>query len=121
MSAKQISKRIKAKGLGRLKWYCQMCQKQCRDENGFKCHATSESHLRQMELFAQNPEHYLNELSNEFETGFLKLLSRRFNTTSVDANKVYNEYIQDKEHSHMNATKWYVFKATQEQCSCNYH
>ena len=106
MSAKQISKRIKAKGLGRLKWYCQMCQKQCRDENGFKCHATSESHLRQMELFAQNPEHYLNELSNEFETGFLKLLSRRFNTTSVDANKVYNEYIQDKEHSHMNATKW---------------
>ena len=106
MTAKQIGKRIKAKGLGRLKWYCQMCQKQCRDENGFKCHTASESHLRQMELFAQNPAHYLDQLSNEFETNFLKLLSRRFNTTSVDANKVYNEYVQDKEHTHMNATKW---------------
>ena len=106
MTAKQIGKRIKAKGLGRLKWYCQMCQKQCRDENGFKCHQTGESHLRQMELFSQNPEHYLNKLSDEFEETFLKLLSRRFNTTQVKANKVYNEYIQDKEHSHMNATKW---------------
>ena len=59
-----------------------------------------------MELFAQNPEHYLDELSNEFETNFLTLLGRRFNTTKVDANKVYNEFIQDKEHMHMNATKW---------------
>ena len=106
MTAKQIGKRIKAKGLGRLKFYCQMCQKQCRDENGFKCHTTSETHLRQMELFSQNPTHYLDQLSNEFEESFLKLLSRRFNTTTVDSNKVYNEFIQDKEHSHMNATKW---------------
>lgn len=30
-------------GLGRLKWYCQVCQKQCRDENGFKMHSQSES------------------------------------------------------------------------------
>jgi DNA/RNA-binding protein KIN17 len=106
MNAKQIAKKIKAKGLGRLKWYCQMCQKQCRDENGFKCHTRGESHLRQMELVSQNPSHYLDQLSNQFEESFLKLLSRRFNTTSVAANKVYNEYIQDKEHSHMNATKW---------------
>src|SRR5688500_7207864 len=26
----------KAKGLQKLKWYCQMCQKQCRDENGYQ-------------------------------------------------------------------------------------
>jgi hypothetical protein len=30
-------------GLGRLVWYCQVCQKQCRDENGFKMHSQSES------------------------------------------------------------------------------
>ena len=31
-----------------------MCQKQCRDANGMKCHLASESHLRNMKLFAQN-------------------------------------------------------------------
>ena len=51
----QIGNRIKAKGLQKLRWYCQMCQKQCRDENGFKCHQNSESHKRQMEVFGQNP------------------------------------------------------------------
>jgi hypothetical protein len=34
----KIANRIKAKGLQKLRWYCQLCQKQCRDENGFKCH-----------------------------------------------------------------------------------
>ena len=29
---KAIANRIKAKGLQKLRWYCQMCQKQCRDE-----------------------------------------------------------------------------------------
>ena len=85
LTLKQIGKKIKAKGLGQLKFYCQMCQKQCRDQNGFKCHLTSESHLRQMELFAQNPEHYLEALSQEFEESFLTLLSRRFNTKRVEA------------------------------------
>jgi hypothetical protein len=40
-SPKDIANRIKAKGLQKLRWFCQMCQKQCRDENGFKCHLTS--------------------------------------------------------------------------------
>ena len=106
LTLKQIGKKIKAKGLGQLKFYCQMCQKQCRDQNGFKCHLTSESHLRQMELFAQNPEHYLEALSQEFEESFLTLLSRRFNTKRVEANRVYNEFVQDKDHTHMNSTKW---------------
>ena len=52
-AALQISNRIKAKGLQKLRWYCQMCQKQCRDENGFKCHLNSDSHQRQMMVFGQ--------------------------------------------------------------------
>ena len=36
LAPKAIANRIKAKGLQKLRWYCQMCQKQCRDENGFK-------------------------------------------------------------------------------------
>jgi len=33
-------------------------------------------------------------------------LSRRFSTNRVKANNVYQEYIQDKHHLHMNATRW---------------
>ena len=32
MTPKAIANRIKSKGLQKLRWYCQMCQKQCRDE-----------------------------------------------------------------------------------------
>jgi len=52
----QISNRIKAKGLQKLRWYCQMCGKQCRDENGFKCHLESDSHKRQMMVFGEAPD-----------------------------------------------------------------
>ena len=47
--------------------YCQMCEKQCRDENGFKCHMTSESHQRQLLLFGENPGKYLSTYSKDFE------------------------------------------------------
>ena len=42
----------------------------------------------------------------QFEQGFLKLLSRRFGERRVHANIVYNEFIKDKHHVHMNATQW---------------
>lgn len=32
LTPKAIGNRIKAKGLQKLRWYCQTCQKQCRDE-----------------------------------------------------------------------------------------
>ena len=67
LAPKSIANRIKAKGLQKLRWYCQMCQKQCRDENGFKCHTMSESHQRQMEMFSQNSTKFMDEFSKEFE------------------------------------------------------
>ena len=103
---KKMAKKNKAKGLGKLKFYCQMCQKQCRDANGFKCHTMSEGHLRQMEIFRQNPGKMMDEFSNKFENGFINLLSRRWRSKTVNANIVYNEFIHDKEHVHMNSTKW---------------
>ena len=39
---KWLANKMKSKGLQKLRWYCQMCAKQCRDENGFKCHTMSE-------------------------------------------------------------------------------
>ena len=103
---KAMAKHQKMIGLQRLRWYCQMCEKQCRDENGFKCHITTEGHLRQMQLFAGNSSEILNEFSTSFKKGFLDILSRRHGTKRVEANKVYQEYIADKSHVHMNATIW---------------
>jgi len=106
LTPKAIAKRIKAKGLQKLRWYCQMCQKQCRDENGFKCHCESESHQRQISLFAQRPGRFLDAFSREFEKTFMDILKRRFGEQRVHANLVYNEYISDRHHTHMNATGW---------------
>ncbi|KAI4499866.1 hypothetical protein M0802_005122 [Mischocyttarus mexicanus] len=103
---KYIANKIKAKGLQKLRWYCQMCQKQCRDENGFKCHTLSESHHRQLLLFADNASRYMDQFSREFSEGYLNLLKRQFGTRRVPANRVYQEYISDRGHVHMNATMW---------------
>lgn len=103
---KYLANKMKAKGLQKLRWYCQMCQKQCRDENGFKCHTQSESHQRQLLLFADNSNKYIHSFSKEFSDGYVELLRRRFGTKRVSANKIYQEYIADKDHLHMNATKW---------------
>jgi len=103
---KWLANKMKSKGLQKLRWFCQMCEKQCRDENGFKCHTSSESHQRQLLLFAENPHKYLDDFSKEFKDGYVELLRRRYGTKRVNANQIYQEYISDKNHLHMNATKW---------------
>lgn len=106
LTPKAIANRIKSKGLQKLRWYCQMCQKQCRDENGFKCHTTSESHQRQLLLFADNSKKFMDEFSGTFHREYITTLKRRFGTKRVNANIVYQEYISEKDHIHMNSTKW---------------
>ncbi|NWT68327.1 KIN17 protein, partial [Prunella himalayana] len=106
LSPKAIANRIKCKGLQKLRWYCQMCQKQCRDENGFKCHCMSQCHQRQLLLAAENPQQFVDYFSEEFRRDFLELLRRRFGTKRVHNNIVYNEYVSHREHIHMNATRW---------------
>nr|GEV11481.1 hypothetical protein [Tanacetum cinerariifolium] len=106
LTPKAIANRIKSKGLQKLRWYCQMCQKQCRDENGFKCHCMSESHQRQMEVFGQNPTRIVDGYSEEFETMFLDHMKRSHRFSRIAATVVYNEYINDRHHVHMNSTQW---------------
>ncbi|KAL9228055.1 hypothetical protein vseg_003673 [Gypsophila vaccaria] len=83
LTPKAIANRIQAKGLQKLRWYCQMCQKQCSDENRFKCHCMSDSHGRPMEIFGQNPDRVVDGYSKEFEELFLEHMRRshRFNHT----------------------------------------
>ncbi|KZZ95807.1 hypothetical protein AAP_01483 [Ascosphaera apis ARSEF 7405] len=105
-STKYISNKLKSKGLQRLRWYCQVCERQMRDENGFKCHTQSESHVRQMLLVGEDPKKYINQYSQEFLSDFIKLLRTAHGEKPVHINHFYQEYIANKEHIHMNATKW---------------
>lgn len=49
---------------------------------------------------------HISNYSEEFKSGFLSILSRQYGTKRVRANNVYQEYIQDKTHIHMNSTRW---------------
>ncbi|KAJ0419193.1 domain of Kin17 curved DNA-binding protein-domain-containing protein [Aspergillus carlsbadensis] len=105
-STKAIANNIKAKGLGRLRWYCQACERQMRDENGFKCHVQSESHVRQVLLIGEDPKKYIEDYSKQFISNFLTLLRSTHGEKKTHINQFYQQVIADKEHIHMNATKW---------------
>ncbi|EST10098.1 DNA/RNA-binding protein Kin17, conserved domain protein [Kalmanozyma brasiliensis GHG001] len=107
-SLKAISNAAKAKGLTKLRFYCQLCQKACRDENGYRSHLESEAHYRQMDALASSggAQKVIDDFSATFQQEFVQLLSRRFGTRRVRANQVYQEHIADRHHTHMNATQW---------------
>ncbi|KAI1178909.1 domain of Kin17 curved DNA-binding protein-domain-containing protein [Nemania sp. FL0916] len=105
-SIKDLSKKMKMKGLQRLRWYCQPCQRQMRDENGFKQHTMSEGHVRQMLIIGENPKKQIEDFSRQFEKDFILLLRTSHGEKSVQINQFYQNYIANKEHIHMNATKW---------------
>ncbi|PIA92333.1 KIN17-like protein [Cercospora beticola] len=105
-STKAIANKSKMVGLQRLRWWCEPCQKQCRDENGFKQHTLSESHNRNMQIVGENARGYINEKSREFQRDFIQLLRTGHGEKKINLNQFYNEYIKDKEHVHMNSTKW---------------
>jgi DNA/RNA-binding protein KIN17 len=104
---KAIANQQKSKGLQRLRWYCQVCEKQCRDENGFKCHVQSEAHVRQMSIVGENPHRHIANYSRQFMGDFLQLLRTTHGEKRVHANHFYaSQYISNKSHIHMNATRW---------------
>ncbi|CAL9729883.1 hypothetical protein MOUN0_I01398 [Monosporozyma unispora] len=102
-TAKYLSKQMKARGLQKLKFYCQVCKKQCRDENGFKSHIRSPFHLKNISSVTQKD---IDDYSQQFEDNFLLLLKSSHGEKWIEANKFYNEFIQDKDHIHMNATRF---------------
>ncbi|KIL91010.1 hypothetical protein FAVG1_05706 [Fusarium avenaceum] len=105
-STKYVANRMKSKGLQRLRWYCQVCEKQCRDANGFKQHTMSESHVRQMLVVGEDPKKFINQFSNEFKSDFLQLLRTGHGEKQVHINHFYQEYIANKNAVHMSATTW---------------
>lgn len=112
-STKAIGNKIKSKGLGRLRWFCQACEKQCRDENGFKCHTMTEAHgtelhplcmppanftlVRQMMIIGEDPRKHIREFSREFERTFLDTLRTTHGTKPINVNHFYNQIVADKQ------------------------
>ena len=77
-----------------------------RDENGFKCHVQSESHVRQMLLVGEDSKKYIADYSSQFQRDFLQLLRTAHGEKKININHFYQEYISNKQHVHMNATRW---------------
>ena len=82
----------------------QACERQMRDENGFKCHVQSESHVRQMLVIGDNSGKVIKDYTRQFLHDLLQLLRTSHGTKSVNLNHFYQEYIANKIHIHMNST-----------------
>ncbi|KAK4104831.1 hypothetical protein N658DRAFT_492933 [Parathielavia hyrcaniae] len=106
-STKYLANKMKQKGLTRLRWYCQICEKACRDENAFKMHCQSESHMRRALEAGQNFRGLQEDYSKQFLHEFVSLLRTAHGEKSVHANKFYQEVIARKDHVHLNATRWH--------------
>ncbi|KAK0651776.1 domain of Kin17 curved DNA-binding protein-domain-containing protein [Cercophora newfieldiana] len=106
-SLKHLSNQMKSKGLTRLRWYCQICEKAARDENAFKMHCQSESHTRKALEVGRDFKGTQETFSKQFESNFVQLLRTAHGEKEVHANKFYQEVIADKTHVHLNSTKWH--------------
>lgn len=105
-STKWVANKMRRKGLQKLKWYCQVCERQMPDDNGWKLHTQSESHVRRMLAVGEDPRKATEEFSREFLRHFIQLLKTGHGEKSVQINRFYQEVIAQKDHIHMNATKW---------------
>ncbi|KAF5984868.1 hypothetical protein FBULB1_3162 [Fusarium bulbicola] len=97
-STKYVANRMKAKGLQRLRWYCQVCEKQCRDANGFRQHTMSESHVRQMLLVGEDPKKYIKSYTQQFQSDFLQLLRTGHGEKPVHINQFYQDLTEFAKH-----------------------
>jgi len=88
--------------LSKLKYFCEVCAKPCRDANGYKCHIKSDAHKRANEEYSKNAEKYVDEFSRQFEDRFFAELEGQW----LVANEVYSGIVRDADHVRLKATKW---------------
>lgn len=81
-TAKAFANKQKAKGLTRLRWFCQVCEKPCRDENAYKNHINTEAHTRKVQAITGTDGRHagkvISDNSQQFQSNFVSVLSRRF-------------------------------------------
>jgi DNA/RNA-binding protein KIN17 len=59
-----------------------------------------------MQVVGENPQKYIQNFSTDFQRDFVSLLRIAHGEKYINVNRFYQEYIRDKEHVHMNATRW---------------
>lgn len=59
-----------------------------------------------MLVVGEDPKKFINQFSEDFLKDFMQLLKTGHGEKQVQINHFYQEYIANKEHIHMNATKW---------------
>ncbi|KAK3501517.1 domain of Kin17 curved DNA-binding protein-domain-containing protein [Neurospora crassa] len=106
-SAKYLANKMKSRGLNRLRWYCQLCEKSCRDENGYKMHCQSPSHTAKALEAGANFKGVQDTFSEQFLKDFIAQLKTSHGEKEIHINKFYQEVIARKDHVHLNATKWH--------------
>lgn len=70
-------------------------------------HCQSPSHTRKALEVGQNFKGAQEDFSRQFERDFVQLLKTAHGEKEIHANKFYQEVIANKEHVHLNATKWH--------------
>ena len=65
-----------------------------------------------MQVFGDNPDRFVDGFSEEFEEQFMEHLKRSHRSSRVAATVVWNEYIANRHHIHMNSTKWATLTGT---------
>lgn len=93
--------------LGKHKFYCELCRKQCKDTNAYQQHKKSLFHTTKMNEFSERPEYFLQRYSDRFTRQFIEAVDSKASRGKwQNANQVYNDLIRDSKHVHLNATKW---------------
>lgn len=59
-----------------------------------------------MLLVGEDPRKHISDYSNQFQRDFLQLLRTSHGEKNMHMNHFYQEYISNKEHIHMNSTRW---------------
>jgi DNA/RNA-binding protein KIN17 len=107
-SAKWVSTQMRKNGTTRLRWYCGLCAVGCKDENGYKCHLETDSHIqREMSISESTKTFKLSAKDGAFRKAFLDTLMKRHFGQAVQAHAIYQElYPHDRPHANMKATCW---------------
>jgi len=59
-----------------------------------------------MLIVGENAKKFISDYSGQFQRDFIQLLHTSHGEKKVQLNHFYQEYISNKEHVHMNATRW---------------
>lgn len=108
---KAIAKQLKRHARQPLRYYCQLCERQCRDANGYRAHCRAPAHQQRQRAYDRAPEEHRARFSQRFVEHFIAVLRRRaalseFADGRVPAKSVYDEVVADRAHVRLHATQW---------------